>query len=89
LQVKELGMLSSTVDVKPKGTIAANVKAVLVPGHANDDCFGSKYQVYLNVSSLNACFFNFGSDLVLARVFYFRRIEVYTSLSVFLIFLVL
>jgi hypothetical protein len=61
LQVKELGRLSSIVDVKPMGTVAADEKSVLVPGHSDDDCFGSKYQVHLNVSSLNGCFFNFGS----------------------------
>jgi hypothetical protein len=59
--VKELGRISSTVDVKPMGTVAADEKSMLVLGHSNDDFFGSKYQVHLNVSSLNGCFFNFGS----------------------------
>jgi hypothetical protein len=61
LQVKELGRLNSTVDVKPMGTVAADEKAVLIPSHSDDDCFGSKYQVHLNVSSFNGCFFYFGS----------------------------
>jgi hypothetical protein len=58
--VKELGRLSSIVDVKPMGTVVGDEKAMLVPGHSNDDFFGSKYQVHLNVSSLNGYFFNFG-----------------------------
>jgi hypothetical protein len=58
LQVKELGRISSSIDVKPMGTVAADENSVLVPNQSDD---GSKYQVHLNVSSLNGCFFNFGS----------------------------
>jgi hypothetical protein len=73
LQVKELGRINSTVDVKPMGKIAADEKAVLVPSHADDDCFGSKYQVHLNVSSLNGCFFNFGIGFGFGSCFPFPK----------------
>ena len=59
--MKELGRLRSTADIKPIGLAAmsGNEKAMLIPGHLDDDGFGSKYEVHLNVSSLNGCFFNF------------------------------
>jgi hypothetical protein len=59
--VKELGRLRSSGDIKPIGlaTVSGNEKAMLIPGHSDNDGFGSKYEVHLNVSSLNGCFFNF------------------------------
>ena len=41
-------------------TAAGDVIASVVPGLA--DSVGRKYQVHLNVSSLNGCFLNFGSN---------------------------
>ena len=69
LQVKELGKISSFGDVKLMGTVAADEKSVLVPGHSND----TKYQVHLNVNNLNGCFFNFGSGFGYSSCFPFPK----------------
>jgi hypothetical protein len=55
------------------GTVATDEKSMVVPGHSDDDCLGSKYQVHLNVSSLNGCFFNFGSRSGFGSCFPFSK----------------
>jgi hypothetical protein len=61
------------VKPQPLHTAFGDDKVSFVPGVVDEDGSTSKYEVHLNVNSLNGCFFNFGSSSSAAPNFPFSK----------------